>query len=303
MLGLVDYGSSSEGEKEETIPKTIITQKESPKVLQKPKKITKKKKLKKSEIFERLGLDKVEEDDEEQLEEDLSYQILKNTKNESEIESSKLTFNKGAFPTSNSHSNIQPASSKDVGSFMNKLNKIVTGEQKIAEASSSQLQTSSLEYTTMPKQSNPFEEKQLNYEEDDFLADPNEYDEEDQIEFTNEEIPSEEEKPEMNPPSIDDMDLPDDVKMKLKNNSIIELTETKEMKQQREDLRRKEMIEKHKKSIYETKEPLKQFSDLEKSKSQLSFLASESRRKAYERAQKKDNSAKNKKNTKHMYGW
>jgi hypothetical protein len=303
MLGLVDYGSSSEGEKEEVVQKPIIPQKESPKILQKPKKITKKKKLKKSEIFERLGLDKVEENDEEEVEEDLSYQILKNTKNETEIESSKLTFNKGAFPTSNSYSNIQPASSKDVGGFMNKLNKIVTGEQKIAEASSSQLQTSSLEYTNVPKQLNPFEEKQLNYEEEDFLVDPDEYDEEDQVEITYEdEIPSEE-KDEMNPTSIEDLDLPEDVKMKLKNNSIIELTETREMKQQREALRRKEMIEQHKMSIYETKEPLKQFSDLEKSKSQLSFLASESRRKAYERAQKKDNSAKNKKNTKQMYGW
>ena len=194
---------------------------------------------------------------------------------------------------------------------MDKLNKIVSGEQKISETSSIDLK---FEQQNIPKQINTFESKnqkeEETYDEDDFAINPEDYIDEEQIEEIYEENPPINEEEELNmkekgiEESIDDLNIPKDILKKLKSDSsIIDIADGKKMKEEREALRRRDMIEKHKMSVYDLKQPLKQFSNLEKSKSSLSYLANESRRTEYERAQKKEEAARNQKKSRSKYGW
>eukprot|EP01080_Neovahlkampfia_damariscottae_P005887 gene5887-9715_t len=318
MLGLVDYGSTDEEveekpviqeEKEKKI-KTLSFPVQETETKRKEKKKKKKRKFSKAEIFQRLEIENNEGDDFDEIEEDLSYQVSKKQKIEPEmIQSQQLNFNRNSTFTPSSKSfydNIVPVS-KNSSDFMSKLSKIVSGEQKISESSTSDLK---FEAQEIPKQINKFDTKETieeeNYDEDDFVIDPEEYVEDEQVEtfYEIEKAPIQETTEKKVEDNIDDLNIPKDVLDKLKSDhSIIDIADAKKMKEEREAMRRREMIEKHKMSVYENKQPLKQFSNLEKSKSSLSYLANESRRTEYERAQRKEEAARNQKKSRSKYGW
>lgn len=257
------------------------------------------KKLKKVEIYEKLGLkNKVENDSDEDEEEDLSSTIQEEEKKVI-LEEKKLQYKPKQFftPKLEKPEAVFDAPAMREGSdFMKKFESVIKGEKEELK----------VEYKMNPEET---ETKEEEFEMDPNIYGDEEFEEVEEVEEIGDEQDTESfdqvltsEKIKQKPKNLHEMDLPEEIKREihLKGGTVVDVS----LDNPQDDQIRKRQQQKDR--FKQTTQPKKEeriFTDLQKSKSQLSYLAHQSRISENDRLEKKANSSDKKKKTWSKYGW